>query len=136
MDFTIKPTNSTPALTVEVAQLIYNSIVLNGNADLAFKAQSDSSLEPEHFPLVDKEGMKIMNEIQSKFNGSFLLEAKIPATYDEEGEILTEEVPAVYYQVTTETVLKNSLSSDMLDTDIVYNDFKGSKTFTELKAQE
>ena len=133
MDFTIKPTNSTPALTAEIAQLIYAQIKEHGNADLAFKNQVDSALEPEHFLIVDKEADGIVTEFQAKLNGSYLLENKIPATYDEEGEILYEEVPAVYYKVTTEAVLKSSVESDLLDVEIVYNDFKGDKTFTELK---
>ena len=67
---------------------------------------------------------KLESEMVSKMSGSYELTAKIPAVYDEEGEILTEEVPATYYVVTTEIALKASMSSDLLDIDTVVTDVR------------
>ena len=123
MDFTIKPTNSTPALTAEIAQLVYNKIKEHGTADMAFKSQDDSSLEPEHFKLVNTEADRIVNELNAYKNGK-IITPKVLATYDESGEVLTEEVPAVHYVYTTDKDLISQVSSDLLNVTTIYNDIQ------------
>ncbi|MDD4111365.1 MAG: hypothetical protein PHS54_07520, partial [Clostridia bacterium] len=92
MDFTTQPTNSTGELTAELAMAVYNKIKEAGNADLAYKAQVDSLLEPEWFDIVNKEGDRIINEIIAKENGTFIVEPAYPAEYDEEGNVTAEAV--------------------------------------------
>lgn len=123
MDFTQKPTNSTPELTAELAMIVYNKIKEAGNADLAYKAQVDSLLEPEWFDIVNKEGDRIINEIMSKENGTFIVEPAYPATYNEDGSIKEEAVPAVYFDASDTNFLINSLTSDLLDVATVYADY-------------
>ena len=45
MEFTEQPTNSTPALTAEVAQTIYGLIKTYGSADRAYKDKGNSDYE-------------------------------------------------------------------------------------------
>ena len=62
MEFKTQPTNSTPALTAEVAQEIYGLIKTYGSADRAYKDKGNSDYEPEHFNIVDKEIDRIVRE--------------------------------------------------------------------------
>jgi len=132
MDFTIKPTNSTPELTSEVAQTIYAEIIEHGNADLAFKAQVDSAYEPEHFKLVDKEIDKLFSDMNRYSSGNVLVEPEVNHIDEITGEIIIDS-PANYYILTTETDFKKQFSSDYLDISVVYGDWKGDKTWTEIK---
>ena len=84
----------------------------------------EDNIATEYTEQVQAEINKLESEMVSKMSGSYELTAKIPAVYDEEGEILTEEVPATYYVVTTETALKASMSSDLLDIDTVVTDVR------------
>ena len=84
----------------------------------------EDNIATEYTEQVQAEIQKLESEMVSKMSGSYELTAKIPAVYDEEGEILTEEVPATYFVVTTETALKASMSSDLLDIDTVCVDVR------------
>jgi len=65
MDFNTKPTSTTPEITQEIAQGVYLLIREYGSADLAFKSQSNSEYEPEHFGIVEKEYKRIDTEVNS-----------------------------------------------------------------------
>ena len=84
----------------------------------------EDNIATEYTEQVQAEINKLESEMVSKMSGSYELTAKIPAVYDEEGEILTEEVPATYYVVTTETSLKASMSSKLLTVDTVVTDVR------------
>lgn len=120
MDFTNKGTSSTPELTSEIAEAIYGEIKTHGNADLAFKAQTDSIHEPEHYKLVDKEADRIVKELNEFKNGK-LLEAE-ESHYDEESGEKVVDKEAVYYEYTTDEDLIAQVSSDYLDVETVFND--------------
>ncbi|MDD4805099.1 MAG: hypothetical protein PHN69_08230 [Candidatus Pacebacteria bacterium] len=122
MDFNDKPTFSTPALTAEVAQEIYSLIKQYGSADRAYKLKGNSNYEPEHFDLVNKEADRIVRELREYKNGNVILEAAIPAVYDEEGNVTSDAIPAVMYEYTTDADLIEQISSDYLDVATIYND--------------
>lgn len=130
MDFTIKPTNSTPEMTAEIASNAYSKIKEFGNIDLAFKAQTDSSIEPEHFVKVDNEADRLIREINS-FMGGKLLSAE-EFHYDEESMEKVIDKKEVRYIPTTKTDLIKQLSSDFLDVELILNDYI-SGTWTEFK---
>ena len=106
MDTLNKPTTSTVELNSIIAMQIYQGILASGNADLCFKHQSNSIWDNENIKIVDKEVDKVISEIK---------------------QLLSTDI--------IETSLKSQLTSDLLTTNTVYIDFKGSKTYTELKAE-
>jgi len=128
MDFTNKPTNSTPKLTSEVAQTIYAKIIEHGNADLAFKAQTDSAYDPEHFKIVNEEADAMIRIINNHMSGSVVLK---PAEYDEEGNVTKE---AVYWKPTTESNLIALFDGYLLDGYTVVNDVENGMTWADFKA--
>ena len=113
----------------EVYDFMAGRDVSSSFSDKAHNSQYDF----EDFVSVDKEAKKVKAELLSKLNGSFKLTAKVNATYDEEGEILTEEVPATYYVVTTETALISGIESE-LDIIKILNVLKDGSTWTAYKA--
>ena len=135
MDFTTKGGNSTPVLTSDIAGEIYALIKLEGNADLAFKNQENSQYEPEHFKEVDNEADRLFKEMNKYAYGRVLLEAE-QSHYDEETGEKVIDSEAVYYSLTTETNFKSQFSSELLDVNTVYNDWKGDKTWTQIKSGE
>lgn len=136
INFNPEPTTSTPELTSEIAQAIYTLIKTHGDADKAYKLKGNSDYEPEHFTQTANEIERLFNEMNRYASGSVVLEAGTPATYNEEGEIETEAVEPVYFTPTTETNFKEQFSSDLLDVNIVYTDWKGDRTWTEIKTNE
>ena len=80
---------------------------------------SDASHNSEYsfneFLEVENETKRVKNELTSKKNGTFLLEPKVPAVkeFDDDGNdiIISEEVPAVYFEYTTDEDLINSMES-------------------------
>ena len=117
---TVNPINTLPALDSTHAMEIYVALKTKDGNRLFL----EDNIATEYTEQVQAEINKLESEMVSKMNGSYELTAKIPAVYDEEGEILTEEVPATYYVVTTETALKASMSSDLLDIDTVVTDVR------------
>ena len=117
---TVNPINTLPTLTSIQAMGIYELLKTKDGNTLFL----ESNIATEYTEQVQAEINKLESEMVSKMSGSYELTAKIPAVYDEEGEILTEEVPATYYVVTTETALKASMSSDLLDIDTVVTDVR------------
>jgi hypothetical protein len=119
MDFNEQPTNSTPALTAEIAGQVYNLIKQFGDADKAYKLKGDSSIDPEHFSLVDKEIDRIVKELR-EYKAGKLLEAE-EFHYDEEGNKVIDK-EAVYYEYTTDADLALQVSSDYLDVETIIED--------------
>jgi len=117
---TVNPINTLPALDSTHAMEIYVALKTKDGNRLFL----EDNIATEYTEQVQAEINKLESEMVSKMSGSYELTAKIPAVYDEEGEILTEEVPATYYVVTTETALKASMSSDLLDIDTVVTDVR------------
>ena len=113
MDFNEQPTNSTPALTAEIAGQVYNLIKQYGNADKAYKMKGGSSIDPEHFTAVDKEIDRIVRELREFKNGK-LLQAEVSHFDEETGEKVIDS-EAVYYEYTTDEDLALQVSSDYLD---------------------
>jgi hypothetical protein len=133
MEFNEQPTNSTPALTAEIAGQVYDLIKQYGDADKAYKLKGDSSIDPEHFTAVDAEGDRLIGEINTLMSGGKVITPAVPAVVGEDGEITSEAVPAVYYEPTTEANLLAQLSSDLLDVEDVLDDQKGEMTWTQFK---
>jgi len=117
---TVNPINTLPALDSTHAMEIYVALKTKDGNRLFL----EDNIATEYTEQVQAEINKLESEMVSKMNGSYELTAKILAVYDEEGEILTEEVPATYYVVTTEIALKASMSSDLLDIDTVVTDVR------------
>ena len=109
-----------PTLTAEMAQSIYELLKTNDINTLFL----EQNIPTEYSSKVSKEINKLENEMVSKMNGSFELTARVPATYDDEGEIVDEEVPATYFKVTTEKALKGSMSSVILDIPTIVTDVR------------
>jgi len=109
-----------PTLTAEMAQSIYELLKTN-DINTLFLEQNIST---EFSSKVQDEIIRLENEMVSKMNGSFELTARVPATYDDEGEIVDEEVPATYFKVTTEKALKESMTSEILDIPTIVTDVR------------
>jgi len=120
MEFKTQPTNSTPALTAEVAQEIYSLIKTYGSADRAYKDKGNSDYEPEHFSIVDKEIDRIVRELNEYKNGK-LISAEVSHIDEETGEKVIDS-EAVYYEYTTDEDLANQVSSDYLDVSLIITD--------------
>jgi len=133
VDFTVKGNSGVPSLSSSEAQEVYSLIKEFGNADNAFKSQGNSAFYNKHFEIVDKEVDRLFNEMTCKLSGCFVVKEAVPPVYDEDGEVVSEGEPVEFFKVTTETAFKNSLSSDLLDTDEVYLDFKNGLSWSGLK---
>ncbi len=107
-------------ITSELAQQIYELLKIK-DANRIFL---EDNIATEYTKQVEEEIKKLESEMVSKMNGTFELTAKIPTEYDEEGNVINEEVPATYYTVTTETALKNSMSSELLNISKVVEDIR------------
>jgi len=116
----IVESNSLPALSADEAMSIYE-LLKTKDANVLFL---EEDIATEYTEQVEKELKRLESEVVSKMSGSFVTTPKVPATYDEMGEVDKEAIPAVYYKVTTETALKSSLSSDLLDVDTVVADVR------------
>jgi len=132
VDFKEKPVCSTKELIPSVAKEIYLLIKQYGDSDSSFKEKGNSDYEPEHFKLVDKEIDKLFSDMTRYASGNVLLEPEVNHIDEITGEIIID-IPASYYVLTTETDFKKQFSSDYLDISIVYGDWKGDKTWTEIK---
>jgi hypothetical protein len=119
MDFNEQPTNSTPALTAEIAGQVYNLIKEYGDADKAYKLKGDSLIDPEHFSLVDKELDRIVKELR-EYKAGKLLEAE-ESHFDEEGNKVIDK-EAVYYEYSTDEDLALQVSSEYLDVMTIIED--------------
>jgi hypothetical protein len=71
-----------------------------------------------HIQIVLDEAKRLETEMVSKMSGNYVIEE---ATYTDEGEIFS---PAVYFAVTGEATLRNSMSSDFLDVSTVCTDVR------------
>ena len=133
MDFIQTPTNTTPQLTEQIAQDIYNLIKLYGNSDLAYKLKGNSNYEPEHFPIVDKEIDSIISQINTLASGQFLIQEEVNHV-DELTEELVIDTPAEYFTPTDKESFVAMLSSNLLDPSVLLQDyvlFKGFDYLTE-----
>lgn len=119
MEFKEQPTNSTSALTAEIAGQVYNLIKEYGDADKAYKLKGDSLIDPEHFTAVDREVDRIVREL-NEFKAGKLLQAEV-SHIDESGEKVIDS-EAVYYEYTTDEDLALQVSSDYLDVSLIITD--------------
>lgn len=69
---------------------------------------------------VDAEVKRIKEELSAYKSGAKVISEAVPAVLDEEGNVLTPEVPAVYYQYTTDQDLLAQVSSELLVVADVY----------------
>ena len=129
-----KTTNTLPALTAEKAQEIYVGLQTK-DANRLFL---EDNIPTEYTVQVEKEINRLESEIILKVSGRFLLEAKIPATYTEKGEIDKAEVPAVYFKLTTKAALIKTVSSELLNLDTLcsdiedyYSEYSADRNFTD-----
>lgn len=136
INFNPEPTTSTPEITSEIAQVIYALIKEYGDADKAYKLKGNSDYEPKHFTETAQEAERLFNEMSLYASGGKILQEGTPEVYGEDGEIETEAIPPTYYTLTTEEDFKAQFSSDLLDVNTVYTDWKGDKTWTEIKNNE
>ena len=120
MDFEQQPTYSTSALTVDIAQDIYELIKTYGTADKAYKLKGNSDYEPEHFEIVDKEIDRLVRELNEYKNGK-LISAEVSHIDESTGEKVIDS-EAVYYEYTTDEDLANQVSSDYLDVSLIITD--------------
>ena len=117
---TIKTANTLATLSSKNAKIIYGKLKTKDGNRLFL----EDDIATEYTEQVQKEISSLESEMVSKMSGSYVLTPKVLATYDDEGEVLTKEVPAVYYIVTTEAALKASMSSDLLDVSTVVTDVR------------
>ena len=117
---TVNPINTLPALDSTHAMEIYVALKTKDGNRLFL----EDNIATEYTEQVQKEISILESEMVSKMSGSYVLTPKVLATYDDEGEVLTKEVPATYYIVTTEAALKASMSSDLLDVSTVVTDVR------------
>jgi hypothetical protein len=78
----------------------------------------DDGYSMVHIQIVLDEAKRLETEMVSKMSGNYVIEE---ATYTDEGEIFS---PAVYFAVTGEATLRNSMSSDFLDVSTVCTDVR------------
>lgn len=135
VDFKLKPTSNQTELTELDAQLIYSLIKKYGDADNAFKKKTGSDLEPQHFALVSKEVDRLFADMNKYASGNVLLDPEVSHFDEVSGEKVIDS-PAVYYKLTTETDFKSQFTSDLLDVSEVYKDWKGDRTWTEIKSDK
>ena len=72
---------------------------------------------------VKAEIKSLESQIISKMKGSYLLTGE-ESHFDEETGEKVVDVEAVYFKPTTEVALKNSISSDLLDVDLLVTDVR------------
>lgn len=135
VDFNESPTKSTPELDSTTAQEIYALIKEHGDADKAYKNKGNSDYEPEHFKQTNDEADRLFKEMNKYASGRVLLEEE-ESHYDEETGEKVIDKEAVYYELTTETDFKEQFSSEYLDVNEVYYDWKGDRTWSEIKNGE
>ena len=127
MDFSPKPTCSTPELTPEIARGIFELIRTYGNVSTAFKSQNQ--YDYSHFGRVHDELVRMTNAITLYMQGQAIRSA---AVLDEETGI--ETVPATYHVPDTKTKLVNWLTSDYLNSLDVLNLVMHGQTWASYKA--
>jgi len=103
--------NVLPRLTKEKAQEIYEGLKLKDINRLFL----EDNIPTEYSVRVQKEANRLECEMVSKMNGSFIIVNAVLAIYNKGGEVIEKAIPAVFYKVTTELSLKNSMSSELLD---------------------
>jgi hypothetical protein len=132
MDFRPPATTSTPVLTAQLAQAIYELIKEHGNADLAFKAQDDSAYDPEHFAAVEKEWDRVTKELREYAGGKIIEPAEYEINEETgEQELVSEEVR---YELTTQSDLVAQVDSALLDVADVLNDIEPNGLWADFKA--
>lgn len=75
---------------------------------------------------------RLFAEMNTYSSGNKLLSEELFHFDEETGEKVID-TPAVYYTLTTEADFKSQFESDLLDTDEVYNDWKGDRTWSNIK---
>ena len=106
-----KLVNPLEELTPTRAMQVYGQLKIGKTANELFTKYACPFLWTE---TVWNEAKRIEAEIISKMSGTWILEAGIPAVYDELGELVTPAIPPVYFQATTASAMINSLESELL----------------------
>lgn len=73
----------------------------------------NSTIDFAEFVEVVDEADKVKDELSSKKAGTFTISSSVPAVLNDAGEVVTEEVPAVFYQYTTDSDLVASITSEL-----------------------
>ena len=130
----IKATKTLAPLTAEKAKEIYE-LLKTKDANSIFL---EDNIPTEYTKQVQTEMDRLENETITKASGNFIIEPAYPETYNEDGEVDEEAVPAVYYKLTTKKALLESMSSDLLDvseacSDVedYYGEYKKDRSFTD-----
>ena len=74
-----------------------------------------------HIEQVKDEFLKVKDEVYKKVKGEFVLIPEVPAVTDEEGKEITPAIAEKVYEITTKTVLQDSLAVDKLEAVDVLN---------------
>lgn len=135
VEFNTVPTSNQKPLDATDAQEIYGLIKQYGDADKAFKNKSGSALEPQHFPTVSKEADRLFKEMNRYASGNVVVTPEQSHFDEETGEKIIDQ-EAEYYTLSTESDFKAQFTSDLLDVNEVYNDWKGERTWTQIKNGE
>jgi len=105
-------------LTKDTAMLIYE--LLKTKSPQAIRLEDGYSMIDIQDVL--NEAKRIENEVNQKLSGDFEIAPPI-YTMSDDGESVID-TPAEYYEPTTEYQLKKSISSDLLDSDVVVIDVR------------
>jgi len=115
---TTKTKNTLPALTAVKAQEIYESLKTR-DANTLFL---EDNIPTEYTEVVMAEMKKLEAEMVSKMKGSYVTVEEV-SHLDENGEKVIDTAKE-YFSVTTETALKASMSSDILDIPTLVEDVR------------
>ena len=126
----------TEQITKDDGMVIYNLIKSNPSLSPAQLINIDGNnyLYTSFKEVIDEKD-RLFNEFSRYASGSVLLTPEEFHFDEETGEKVIDK-KAVYYTLTTETDFKAQFNSDLLDVNEVYNDWKGSRTWTEIKSGE
>ena len=119
------------------AQAIYVLLKTKNSSDI----RREDNYRMFNIEQVQAEIKKLESEMVSKMNGSYVTVEEVSHIDEESGETVID-TPVEYFSVTTEVALKESMSSDILDTDTLVEDVRiysdgnpdASPTFSDYKA--
>lgn len=132
MEYKTKPTSSIPELTSTIAKKVYSKIKEYGTADAAFKAQTDSAIEPEHFKMTNDEIDRIVKELREYASGKVIVAEE--SHFDEETMEKVIDVEEVRYELTTENDLVSQVDSEYLSVLDILNDIEPDGIWDNFKS--
>ena len=101
------------------AQAIYVLLKTKNSSDI----RREDNYRMFNIEQVQAEIKKLESEMVSKMNGSYVTVEEVSHIDEESGETVID-TPVEYFSVTTETALKESMSSDILDVDTLVEDVR------------